>query len=296
MRVNIMRGHIFKYYHPAVIFLYFLSVIGFTMATMNPIFVALSFIFGSVYYISLRGSISFFKHFAGYTILLFVITAANTLFNGLGLTVIMTFGERFITLEALVFGVCSAGVLISVLQWFACYNEVMTSDKFLNLFGRILPTVSMMIALIFRYIPETVRKSRQINCAQVALSQGGSENKKHKFMRGIRMMSILMSWSLENSIETADSMNARGYSSGKKRTKCSNEKLALRDVISIVILLILTAVNLYCMISKVNHFDFYPFIELPKIEIWVILVYVILLIYPLILEVRSRIKCLIYRL
>ncbi len=30
-------------------------------------------------------------------------------------------------------------MLAAVVLWFGCYNEVMTSDKFIYLFGRVIP-------------------------------------------------------------------------------------------------------------------------------------------------------------
>ena len=92
----------------------------------------------------------------------------------------------------------------------------MTSDKFLSLFGGIIPTIAMMLSMVFRYIPDTIRKANQINTAQNALLGNEKQDKKTRFNQGITLASSLMEWSMENSIETADSMRARGYLSGKR--------------------------------------------------------------------------------
>lgn len=47
-----------------------------------------------------------------------------------------------LTLESIAYGCAAAVMLVAVLFWFSCYNEVMTSDKFMYLFGRIIRTES----------------------------------------------------------------------------------------------------------------------------------------------------------
>jgi energy-coupling factor transport system permease protein len=44
-----------------------------------------------------------------------------------------------LTLESIFYGLAAAVMLAAVVLWFGCYNEVMTSDKFIYLFGRVIP-------------------------------------------------------------------------------------------------------------------------------------------------------------
>ncbi len=40
-----------------------------------------------------------------------------------------------------------------VIQWFSCYNKVMTSDKFIYLFGRLIPALSLILSMALRFVP-----------------------------------------------------------------------------------------------------------------------------------------------
>jgi len=69
--------------------------------------------------------------------------------------------------------------------------------------------INMMISMIFRYIPDTVRHGREIEMSQRALLGSDDGHRKTKVARAIRLASILMAWSMENAIETADSIGGR---------------------------------------------------------------------------------------
>ena len=44
-------------------------------------------------------------------------------------------------------------LMMSVILWFAIYNVIMTSDKFIYIFGRIIPHLSLIISMSLRYVP-----------------------------------------------------------------------------------------------------------------------------------------------
>ena len=290
-----MKKHIFSYYHSAVIFIYFISIIIFTMSTLNPAFVLLSFLSSGIYLYYLKGFEQYIKSIWIYLIILIIISLSNVIFNSLGLTLLFYIGDKPVTLEALIYGLCSGGMLISILQWFSCYSIIMTSDKFLSLFGGIIPTIAMMLSMVFRYIPDTIRKANQINTAQNALLGNEKQDKKARFNQGITLASSLMEWSMENSIETADCMRARGYLSGK-RSHYKNERFTLYDTVSLIILLIIIIINALIIFIYANKFQFYPIISFDINFLWLCIFYPILLLYPMLLEGRECLACLRYRL
>ena len=116
------------------------------------------------------------------------------------------------TLESMVYGVAAACRIVSVISWFSCYNAVMTSDKFIYLFGRIIPALSLIFSMVLRFVPKfkaqiTVVSNAQ-KCVGRDVSNGGIiQRAKH----GLTILSIMVTWALENAIETADSMKSRGY-------------------------------------------------------------------------------------
>lgn len=78
----------------------------------------------------------------------------NPLFNHRGATVLFQLPNgSSITLEAVAYGGAAAGMLLAVVVWFRCFGAVITSDKFLYLFGRISPSLSLLLSMAFRFVP-----------------------------------------------------------------------------------------------------------------------------------------------
>ncbi len=278
-----VKRHRFGFCHPAVLFIYFFGAVAFTMITMHPVFTAISFLAGSSYAIYLKGLRGYLKSLIYYSVIFLAVTAGNAFFGGLGLSVIFYFGGTPVTWESVGFGLCSGGMLVAVLQWFACYQQVMTSDKFLTLFDRVMPTIAMMLAMIFRYIPDMIRKAREISAAQAALIGMEGRSGKRKVKQGVRLASVLMGWTMENSMETADSMLARGYGS-RKRSRYSGEKLTGPDI-GLLVFLGGLGVMIACIIAvAVNRFAFYPRMKEVLLPPWMILAYALFLLLPLILQ------------
>ena len=99
-----------------------------------------------------------------------------------------------------------------VIQWFSCYNCVMTTAKFVYLFGRIIPALSLVLSMALRFVPRFTTQLRVIRNGQKAMGRdvtNGSILAKAK--HGMNILSILVTWALENAIETSDSMRSRGY-------------------------------------------------------------------------------------
>lgn len=85
-------------------------------------------------------------------------------------------------------------------------------------FGRVIPSLSLVISMALRL---TVRFSDEIKKVAAAKKCMGQGMKGKSIVKKIRyaldILSVMASWALENSVETADSMRARGYASAKER-------------------------------------------------------------------------------
>lgn len=289
-----MKRHIFCIYHPALIFLYFLAAIVCAMLTRHPVYIGISFAAASAYCVYLRGIGRYWRTLLMLLPMILVIASANALFSGMGVTLLFYAGGRPVTLEAFAYGVSSGFMLGAVLLWFQCYEEVMTNEKFLWLFGKTAPVSAMLISMIFKFIPETLKKAGQINSSQRALlghsGEGGKrQDKKGQLAHGVRVASILMSWSMEGSIETADSMRARGYGL-RKRTSFERYAFERHDRLSMAVLLALAAVSVRQIVGADGAFAFYPVISPVDVRIPGILCYATMLLYPLILEGREQLR------
>ena len=117
-----------------------------------------------------------------------------------------------LTLESILYGLAAAGLLASVILWFSSFSEVMTSDKFIYLFGRVAPALSLVLSMTLRFVPQFRAQLHTISEAQRTLGRDVSSGSVLTRLRiALRTFSILITWSLETAIETADSMKSRGY-------------------------------------------------------------------------------------
>lgn len=203
----------FSGYHPLVNFLYFALVLVCAMFFQHPICLAISLVCALVYanYLSGRRAAMFQLTF---TLPLLVMTALfNPLFSHEGATILWYFPSgNPLTLESILYGVGAATMLATVVTWFSCVNVVLTSDKFVYLFGRIIPALSLLLSMTLRFVPKFKTQLKIISNAQKCVGRDTSNGKLLQRARhGIKILSILITWALENAIETADSMKSRGY-------------------------------------------------------------------------------------
>ena len=150
--------------HPAVNFLFFVGAIAFGVLIQHPVYLAVGILCGSVYYLLLNGRKGIQFLLALIPLFIFL-TAINPLFNTRGDTVLfLLFGKPY-TLEALIYGAAVAGIFVDMILWFGCYNKVLTSDKFTSLFGSLIPAISLLLVMVFRMVPNLMRKAAQISGA-----------------------------------------------------------------------------------------------------------------------------------
>lgn len=133
--------------HPAVSFLYFAAVLALTLVCFHPVMAALSLVGAVCFSAQLNGwrSVGLTSRFVLPMFLLIAI--ANPLFNHRGVTMLCMLFDQWFTLEAVCYGLVFAASLSAVIFWFACYQAVMTSDKFLFLFGQIAPNTALLITM-----------------------------------------------------------------------------------------------------------------------------------------------------
>ncbi|MDN6409063.1 MAG: energy-coupling factor transporter transmembrane protein EcfT, partial [Tetragenococcus halophilus] len=115
-------------------------------------------------------------------------------------------------LESIVYGLAASTMLGTVFTWFTSFNVIMTSDKFVYLFGRMIPGLSLILSMSLRFVPKFKEQVKVVSEAQRSIgrdiSRGGLFE---RIGHGMAILSIMITWALENSIETADSMKSRGY-------------------------------------------------------------------------------------
>ena len=146
-----------------------------------------------------------------------------------------------VTREALCYGAAAAAMFAAVILWFQCCNAVMTADKYLYVFGSVLPGVSLLLSMALRFVPKFTAHMRAVAAAQASLGCGTREGSAWQRLRnGARVLSVTVSWAL--GITAADSMKSRGYGAGR-RTYFGNYRFTRRDgLLSAVLVLALAGV------------------------------------------------------
>ena len=234
--------------HPILNFFYFAVVLGFTMFIQHPVYLAVSFVAATAYSMWLNGVGKVLKINFLLTIpSLLIVALLNPMFNHYGVTLLLYIESsgNWVTLEALVYGIVLGRVLFIMILWFSCYNQIMTSDKFIYLFGRIIPAMSLMLSMALRFVPHFIAQLKVIRNGQKCVGMDVSNGKWFKKVRyALNMVSILVTWALENAIETADSMKSRGYGL-KGRTAFSIYRFNRRDKILGGMLAVLFVVSGY---------------------------------------------------
>lgn len=243
--------------HPVVLMLYFLSVAFLTMFTLNPVFLCASLLCALFWFGLLHGAAALFKNLACYFVVFALIALTNPLFSHNGETALFSFNGREVTLEAIVYGCAAGALIISIIFWFKCYSEVMTSDKFIYLFGKTAPKLALVISMALRFAPLFKRQIIKIGKTHKTLGLYSSKSLADKITGGMRVFSALVTWALENAIETADSMKARGYGL-KGRTSFSLFKFTRRDAWALGFIAINTSVAGAGVVLGKADFHYYP--------------------------------------
>lgn len=262
------------------------------MFYMHPVYLIISLILSTI--LSIQVNKESFLNGLKWMIPLFLIAALiNPLITHDGEKIILYIDNNPITIEAIAYGFAMSIMICSVIFWFGCYSAVMTSDKFLYLFGKISPAFALVISLTLRLFPRFKHQIGVISNAQKTIGMDiSSGNLFHRIKCGIRIISILITWALENAIETADSMKARGYGLPDRST-FSLFTFEKRDGIMLSLLLILAITNVSGSFLNNNDFYFYPtFSEITFDEISILLYgsYTLLLAIPSIIELWEALK------
>ncbi len=278
---------VFSTCHPAINFFYFASVMLCGMFFLHPVFLGISLVGSVAYAILLKGERTARFYLWGLVPSILLMALVNPLFNHQGVTILLYVNNNPLTWESIAYGLAAAVMLFSVASWFSCYGVVMTSDKFLYLFGRVIPALSLVLSMALRFVPRFQAQARVISNGQKCVGRDASNgNLVQKLRNGMTILSILVTWALENAIETADSMRARGFGL-KGRTSFSLYRFDSRDRCVLLVLLGLVAVVLLGAATGENDILYFPRIVVKPLSWWsavVYLAYGALCLLPLILE------------
>lgn len=251
-----MKNDAFSGFHPGVNLAFFAAALGLTMFIQQPVYLLISMISGCAYLLYLQGKKGFLRQ-VGYLVPILVMMAImNPMFNHEGITVLWYLpNDNPVTLEAICFGLASAVMMGASIVWFNCCNTVFTSDKIIYLFGRVIPALSLMISMTLRFVPRFKNFLQSVLRTQQAMHK--PENTKEKLGQALAAFSATVSWAMEQSIVSADSMKSRGYGLFG-RTAFSIYIFEKRDGIALLTLFLLCAGAVFPHIVGLMGWTYYP--------------------------------------
>lgn len=272
--------------HPIVNLIFYAVVLAFGVTLMHPVCLAVAFL-GSILVSAAASGVKKTAATIGIALTIAIITAAfNGLFNHAGVTILCYFPNgNALTLESITFGAMSGIMLATVIVWFVSLNQVITSEKIMYLFGSILPSISLMISQVLRFVPEFIRNFKAISTARQAIGKGD----ENKFVKLKKTFFAFITISLENAIQTADSMKARCYGNAR-RTSYTNYKFTVRDAILLSAILFFAGVTLYGVISGDTKAVYFPSIAFGKITQQTVIAYILLCATPLFFGIWERLR------
>lgn len=235
--------------HPAVCFVYLLAVIGLTAFAGDPV-VVLESLLGAVLLAAVSGTAKGTAAFAGIAL---AAALANFLFVHNGETAMFFVGNTAFTLEALVYGLFVGVMLAAVCVWGACAVKYVTSDKYIWLFGRVVPAAGLILSCAIRFLPMFVRRTKEFAAVQDNSGLSGSGT-----VRGyLRAFSASVGYSAEQAMDSALSMKARGYGTAR-RTSFSLYRVTLRTILAMLAVGVLGVPCLVLILTGAGTFYFYP--------------------------------------
>lgn len=239
-------------FHPVVAALLFLCVALLPIFSANPLLNVVLFASGLCMALLLRHTKSGMGYYFWTLFLGLGIVLTNPLISQRGQSVLFFLNGNPISVEALYYGLFDALLMMGVILWCRVWNTVMTTNRMMYLFGRLIPKASLVLTCALRFFPLMIARWKSILRTQKAI---GCESE------GIRaaatQFSALVTWAMETSIGMASSMKARGYGL-KGRKNYSEYHMTAEDWILAAAVLILTGVVATAAATGRMSYSFYP--------------------------------------
>ncbi|MBQ5781960.1 MAG: energy-coupling factor transporter transmembrane protein EcfT [Oscillospiraceae bacterium] len=283
----------FDSYHPAINFIFFSSVITFSFLFTQPVFLMAGYLCAFIYSSYLgRYKALILNIFVFAFIIVYALYYSS--YNHFGVTnLAFNWVGNAITLESVYAGFVKGIHLATGAMWFYCTVKIVSSDKVIYLLGKIWPRLSLFVSIFLRFAPQIAVRFARINTTQTAIGRGiGQGNLLQRAKNLVRVISIVITWSLENFVDSGMSMKSRGYTL-KGRTAYSLYRFDNRDrsvAITMFFCLTVTAMGIMLDQTKMQinpQIILYPITELSYVFYGVYIFYCLL---PMLLQIYANVK------
>ncbi|WP_281890698.1 energy-coupling factor transporter transmembrane component T [Paenibacillus sp. YYML68] len=259
----------FRALHPLPSFIYFTGVMLLSMLLLHPVFLTASALLLVAVGYRLAAFTSLLRTVGPLLALGVVLFVLNPLFSHRGEHILFYMWEQPITLEAVCFGLTIGLSTLSLMLVFLSYSKVMSSDKFLYLFASIWPKGSLVVVMGMRFVPLLKDRLRAISHTQQTKGIGITEGPLRKRASdGMKLLQILLTWSLEDALQTADSMKARGFGM-RTRSTYRTYRMRSKDWRALTMLLLLLVTCLAGrLLAGYGQLTIYPSMEAWQLRGW----------------------------
>ena len=274
--------------HPAVPAVFLVLTLGMTMASAQPVLIGISFVGAFAYSACVRGFWASMASLRWQIPLVAVIAVLNPLFSASGSTEVAHIGFRVIYLESLCYGFAMGGLFVSSALWFQAAATMLPAEKILALLGNVLPVVSLMISQCMRLVPRFVRQGRLIAAVQGVAEPRGAGATEAVRSR-LRMTSVLMGWTMEDSLEIADAMRARGWGAALRRSTYQRYRFTSADAAALAVIVLGAALCIAISVTATTQYSFFPTMS-RLVPWWGYVPYAAWMLVPALLHVREAVR------
>ena len=261
--------------HPVVPAVYVAVTLVLTMACMQPVLIGLSLLGVLSFSCTVRGVAPTMGMLRWQIPVIILISLVNPLFSASGSTELLCIGTHAVYAESLAYGASMGALFVASVTWFMGAAELLPFDRVMALLGNAAPTVALMISMAMRLIPRFVRQGKTIDavqrvarsCALASFAGQAPRPDRHLDLRlRLRLSSVLMGWTMEDSLETADAMRARGWGAAARRTTYTRFRFGARDAWVLVFIAAFALVAMLLGYVATTQFAFYP--TMPALVPW----------------------------
>ena len=277
----------FEACHPAVNLIYFAAVMFGMLSFQHPVFLAISFTCAFAYsWKRNKGKALLFNLCLLPCVVAFALYYSS--YHHFGMTVLWQnhIGNNM-TLESFAYGNVLGLQVAGAVIWMSCVYSVFSSDKVVYLFGKVSPRLSLFLAILLRMVPRIKAEAKRIHTARKGLGKGIDQgNLWQRINNGIRIFSMLISWTIGSLATMSDSMRSRG-SSLRGRTAFSIYRFDNRDRLFVIGLFLCLTLTAMAMLQGLTDMVYDPLILWESIAAanWIFCAgYAILCLMPLGLE------------
>lgn len=273
----------FSNFNPKVCFLFFIFTVLLILLNFNPIFLFVSLFAGVIYNAMLQGKKAFKTFFTFLLPFTVFIGLFNMVFTSYGIDILFSISNKNFTAEGLAYGLCQGVMFSSVIVWLSSYSYVLSSDKFMSVFSKLAPNLTLVLTMTLSFIPRLRKNAQEINDARLNVNTN-----QNKFKKSLDNFSSLVSMTLEESIEVSDTMRARNFNSSRK--PYSKYRFNLYDGIVLTIILGLSVACIVLNSLDKAEFIFDPEIKMLSFSPIFLILYTLYMFLPVIINISEGIK------